>query len=90
MGLPQENAAGYDASSVLTAAKDAHGRMLIVYGTIDENVHPQNSLQLAYALQNAGVEFELMPYPGNRHGVVLSAQRRHLYGLMTDFLRRNL
>lgn len=90
MGLPQENAAGYDASSVLTAAKDAHGKMLIVYGTIDENVHPQNSLQLAYALQNAGKEFELMPYPGNRHGVVQSAQRKHLYGLMTDFLRRSL
>jgi len=90
MGLPQENAAGYDASSVLTAAADAHGRMLIVYGTIDENVHPQNSLQLAHALQQAGKEFEIMPYPGNRHGVVDSKQRRHLYALMTDFLRRNL
>ena len=46
MWMPQENKAGYDAGSAMTYAKDLKGRLLIYYGTADNNVHPSNSLQL--------------------------------------------
>ena len=90
MDTPQANPEGYDRSSVVKAAGNLHGKMLIVHGVIDENVHMQNSLQLANALQDGGHLFELMLYPGNRHGVVQPKQRRHLYTMMADFIRRNL
>jgi dipeptidyl-peptidase-4 len=90
MGLPAENPKGYAKSSVIAAAKDLSGKLLLIHGTIDENVHMQNSLQLAQALQQAGKDFELMLYPGNRHHVGNPAQRKHLYGMMAEFIRRNL
>jgi dipeptidyl-peptidase-4 len=90
MGLPQENGEGYDASSVLEAAAQMHGRALILHGVIDENVHMQNSLQLAEKLQRAGIGFDLMVYPGNRHGIRDPAQNRHKYLTMAAFLHANL
>ena len=69
MGLPSENKAGYDKSSVIKAAKDLHGKLLIMHGMIDDNVHVQNSMQLVDALQKANKPFELMVYPRNRHGI---------------------
>jgi len=90
MGLPSENEAGYDAGSVVAAAKNLHGRLLVICGEIDENVHAQNSLQLAAALQKAGKPFEFMVYPGNRHGIVDPDQRRHLYAMMADYVKKNL
>ncbi len=69
MGLPSENKEGYDKTSVIKAAKDLHGQLLIVHGLIDDNVHAQNSLQLIAALQKAGKDFEVMVYPNDRHGI---------------------
>lgn len=70
MRLPQENGAGYDASSVIKAAKDLHGHLVILHGTMDDNVHVQNAMQLVWALQAAGKQdFELMLYPRSRHGL---------------------
>ena len=57
---------------------------------IDENVHVQNTLQLAERLQMAGKEFEMMLYPGNRHGISNATQNRHKYLTMAQFLRANL
>ena len=63
----------------------------VIHGTIDENVHLQNTLQLVLALQKAGrMDFEMMLYPGNRHGVSDPEQRKHLNALMLEFIRRNL
>lgn len=90
MGLPGENSAGYQASSVLEAAAALHGRALILHGVIDENVHLQNSLQLAERLQQAGKLFDLMLYPGNRHGISDPNQNRHKYLTMAAFFRANL
>ena len=53
-------------------------------------MHLHNSLQLANALQQAGKQFELMVYPGSRHGVTNRKQRRHLYEMMTEFVTREL
>lgn len=69
MALPQQNAAGYDASSVIKAAKNLHGFLTILHGTMDDNVHVQNTVQLLWELEKAGLmNFELMLYPRSQHG----------------------
>ena len=70
MRTPQENKSGYDRTSVIKAAKDLHGHLVIIHGTMDDNVHMQNTMQLLWALQSAGKQnFELMMYPRSRHGL---------------------
>jgi dipeptidyl-peptidase-4 len=90
MDTPQANPDGYDRSSPLLAAADLHGAALLIHGEIDENVHAQNTYRFAEALQKAGKPFQMMIYPGNRHGIVQPEQRLHMYQTMADFIRRNL
>ncbi|MDZ7291901.1 MAG: DPP IV N-terminal domain-containing protein [candidate division KSB1 bacterium] len=68
MDTPAENPEGYKNSSVLTHAGKYKGLLRIVHGTMDDNVHMQNSIQLVSALQDKGKHFEFMLYPGERHG----------------------
>jgi dipeptidyl-peptidase-4 len=67
MWLPQENKAGYDAGSAMTYAKDLKGRLMLYYGTADNNVHPSNMMQLVAALQAAGKSFDLQVGPDRGH-----------------------
>jgi dipeptidyl-peptidase-4 len=91
MGLPQTNAAGYESSSVLyNKAESLSGKLLLIHGTIDDNVHLNNSLQFMKQLQYAGKQFEVMFYPSNRHAVTDKKQAGHLRKLMTDFVLENL
>jgi dipeptidyl-peptidase-4 len=90
MGTPQTNPEGYKKSSVLTAAKDLSGKLLLVHGVIDDNVHLQNTMQLVYELQKAGKQFDLMLYPTARHGVTNPLQVKHMRQMMTDFIMKNL
>jgi dienelactone hydrolase len=69
MLTPQENPEGYDKSSVVKGARELHGRLLLVHGTMDDNVHIVNSIKLISALQQADKQFDFMLYPGARHGV---------------------
>jgi dipeptidyl-peptidase-4 len=69
MRLPQDNAEGYQKGSTLALAGNLRGKLMIMHGTTDNNVHVGNATQLVYALQRAGKPFELMMYPGERHGV---------------------
>lgn len=69
MQTPERNAAGYDATSVIKAAKNLHGHLVLLHGSMDDNVHLQNTMQLVWELQLAGMQdFELMVYPRSRHG----------------------
>ncbi len=68
MDRPDENPEGYKFGSVLTHAEKLRGKLMIVHGTIDDNVHPQNTFQLISKLQDLKKDFELMMYPGCRHG----------------------
>jgi len=70
MRMPQENKDGYDAGSALTYAGDLEGRLLLYYGTADNNVHPSNTLQLIKTLQDAGKSFELQVGPDRGHSAV--------------------
>jgi dipeptidyl aminopeptidase/acylaminoacyl peptidase len=90
MGLPQANPEGYRRSSVVHQASALHGRLLLLHGTTDDNVHLTNTLQLADALQRARKQFDLMLYPRSRHGVTDPVQLRHLRELMTRFIEEQL
>ena len=68
MGTPQNNPQGYKSSSVLTYANKLKGKLLLYHGSMDDNVHLQNSLQLVKKLQDLDIDFEYMVYPGGRHG----------------------
>ena len=86
MDTPQNNPEGYKLSSVLEGAENLHGRLLLVLGMLDDNVHPCNSWKFAHRLQNAQIQFELMAYPRTKHAYAGA----HHYQLMRDFIRRNL
>ncbi|MEZ5962608.1 MAG: DPP IV N-terminal domain-containing protein [Planctomycetota bacterium] len=90
MNTPQANPAGYAQSSVIGAAKDLHGHLLLLHGTDDDNVHLQNTMQLAYALQRAGKDFAMMLYPTAMHGVRDPSQGRHMRRLMWKTIEAHL
>ena len=70
MSTPQLNPDGYAKASVIAAAKDLHGHLVITHGVMDDNVHVQNAYQLIYELEKAKkMNFSLMLYPQSRHGV---------------------
>ncbi len=90
MQTPQNNPEGYKKSSPVNAARDLHGKLLLIHGAIDDNVHMQNTIQFVYELQKAGKQFELMLYPKSRHGVTDPPLLKHMRQMMTDFILENL
>jgi len=90
MQTPQNNPQGYEKSSILKAAGNLSGRLLLIHGQTDDNVHLQNTTQFAYELQKAGKQFDLMLYPTARHGLTNPAQIKHWYSMMTDYVMKNL
>ncbi|PYP57390.1 MAG: S9 family peptidase [Gemmatimonadetes bacterium] len=89
-GLPQDNAAGYDKGSPLTYAKNLKGRLLIVHGSGDDNVHFQNTEAMVNALVAANRPFSLMVYPNRTHSISGGTTRQHLFTLLTKFVEENL
>ena len=63
---------------------------LLVHGTGDDNVHPQNSIQLVDKLEDANKQFELMVYPGRTHAISGGNSRTHLFTLLTNFVEQTL
>ncbi len=89
MDTPKENPDGYKAGAVLTYGDRYKGGLLVTHGTIDDNVHMQNSIQVVDHLATAGKPFELMLYPDSRHGTQAS-QRAHAARLAHDYWVRTL
>lgn len=89
-GLPADNAAGYDASSVVAAVGNLSGHLLLIAAAMDDNVHMQNSLQFLRAMQAAGKDCDFMVYPGVRHGIEDLQQQIHLRRRMERFLKERL
>jgi len=89
-GLPQDNASGYDRGSPLTYAKNLRGKLLIVHGSGDDNVHYQNTEAMVNALVAANKPFQLMVYPNRTHSIAGGPTRQHLFTLLTEFVERNL
>jgi len=91
MGLPQENMEDYKNGSPITFAKNLEGKLLLIHGTGDDNVHYQNSEALVNELIKYNKQFRLMAYPNRTHGIYEGkGTRYHLYTMMTNYLLENL
>jgi dipeptidyl-peptidase-4 len=89
MGLLPDNAAGYDSASVLLRAGRIRGHLLVIHSMMDDNVHPQHTMQLLTALTNAGVDADVRIYPPGRHGAAYNRQSVMLIQQNSDaFLNR--
>ena len=90
MGLPQENLEDYKQGSPITFAKNLKGKLLLVHGTGDDNVHYQNSEALVNELIKHNKQFSMMSYPNRTHGIYEGKNTRyHLYTLLTNYLMTN-
>jgi dipeptidyl-peptidase-4 len=89
MGLPKDNEAGYKSTSVLTYVDRLQGKLLLVHGMADDNVHTQNTVQLQDALQAANKQFDAMYYHGRNHRISGGNTDLHLHTLMTEFFVKN-
>ncbi len=92
LGLPKDNAKGYDENSPLNFADRLKGNYLLIHGTGDDNVHFQNSAEMVEKLEEAGKQFEFRIYPNKNHSIYDNTgnTRLNLYQLMTDFIIRKL
>jgi len=90
MRTPKENFEGYAATSPIRRAKDLQGKLLLVHGTADDNVHFIQTLAYAEALVQAGKQFEMQIYKDRNHGISGGNTRFHLYTRMSAFLFDNL
>jgi dipeptidyl-peptidase-4 len=89
MDTPAENPAGYNAGSVMSYVDNYKGLLRIYHGTMDDNVHMQNSLQLVKKLEESKKHFEFMLYPGGRHGWG-GSQQAHSTNENNSFIYKNL
>jgi dipeptidyl-peptidase 4 len=87
---PQNNAAGYEASSVLPYAKNLKGSLLVMHGMADDNVLFLNSTKLFRKLQDLNKPFDVMVYPGAKHGLMRQNDGRHGYKMIRRFFDENL
>ncbi len=90
MGQPGERAAAYDAAAVLPRLPALSGRLLLLQGMADDNVQISNSFAVMAALQARGVPFDLMLFPGQRHGVQGEARQLQLWRTYLEFFDRAL
>ncbi|MBX2906809.1 MAG: S9 family peptidase [Taibaiella sp.] len=90
MRKPQENAKGYDENAPEKMADKLQGKLLLIHGTADDNVHFQNSAMLNTALVQANKQFDAEYYPDKAHGISGGNTTFHLYTRMTNFILENL
>lgn len=90
MGMLKENEGGYDNFNPIDGAKLLSGKLLLVHGMADENVHYQNTVELQKALIEAGKQFDFMSYPDKDHAIGGGKSRLHLFTLMTNYIIEHL
>ena len=90
LGLPSQNPEGYDDNSPITLAKGIKGKLLVVHGMADDNVHYQNAVEFQEAMVQAGVQFQSMSYANRNHGIRGGNTTMHLYTMFDNFLKDNL
>ena len=90
MGLKDKNSEGYDSASVLTYADKLQGKLMIVHGTGDDNVHYQNTLQFMQKLIDANKQFDVMFYPNKNHRISGGVTQWHLFTKISNYFFSNL
>jgi len=89
MRTPQENAGGYD-SSPMHCYRNLKGDLLLIHGTADDNVHYQNTAELAEALVQADIQFDMQVYTNRNHSIYGGNTRRHLFTRIENYLNEHL
>ena len=90
MGLPQENAAGYDSTSTITYVDRLRGKILLIHGTNDDNVHSQNTTKFVEACIRADKPVDVMYYPSRNHGIYGHGASKHVYKKLFEYFRLHL
>lgn len=90
LGLPSENPDGYRDGSPITHAAALRGKLLIVHGMIDENVHFRHTARFVEALSKANTSCDLLIYPSGRHGLRSEKDRRHMHERVVNYFKANL
>lgn len=91
MGLPQDNEEDYRRGSPVTHAAGLKGKLLVVHGSGDDNVHYKSTEVLANVLIAAQKQFTMMEYPNRRHDISQGrGTTRHLFELLTRYLEDNM
>lgn len=90
MRTPQENPEGYDQNSPLFFADKLQGKLLLMHGTADDNVHVQNTMELSEKLVQANKEFDMMLYTNRNHSIYGGNTRIHLHSKIERFFKENL
>ncbi len=90
MGTPADNAKGFKSASVLTYADRLKGKLLIIHGSTDDNVHFQNTLAIADKFQEDLKQFDLMVYPNKNHRISGGNTQLHLFTKISDYFETNL
>lgn len=90
MRRPQVNDRGYKQASLLNRAADLTGKVLIIHGTGDDNVHVQHTMQYIEALVQANKEFEMQLYPDDNHHLRKGNNAKHMHNKILKFLQNNL
>jgi dipeptidyl-peptidase-4 len=91
MGLPSENGDGYRLASPITFADGLHGRLLLVHGSGDDNVHYQGTERLVNRLVTLGKQFDFMAYPNRSHCICEGrGTTLHIYSTLTRYLLEHL
>jgi dipeptidyl-peptidase-4 len=90
MSTPQQNPDGYRRSSPLNVADRLQGKLLLIHGMIDENVHFRHTARMMQALVDAGKPFETLIYPNERHGPRSERDRADLERRILEFFQKNL
>ena len=90
MRRPQENVSGYDQTNLASMADKLNGKLLIIHGLADDNVHAQNTFKYVEALNNADKQYEMHIYPDDNHFLKKGNHYSHVYHRMIEFLKNNL
>lgn len=90
MQTPAENASGYDDNSPVNHVSEFKGKLLLVHGSADDNVHFQNSMEFITAMVKANKQFDLFVYPNKNHGIYGGNTRNHLFTMMLNYTLENL
>ncbi|MGA1223900.1 MAG: DPP IV N-terminal domain-containing protein [Phycisphaerales bacterium] len=86
MRTPEENPEGYDAGSCVKQAGKLRGKLLLLHGMVDDNVHPNNTFELANALQSINRPFSMMMFPNSGHGIWSPAVESVKWSFFVDAL----
>jgi len=90
MGLPQDNKAGYDSTSVLSYVDRFNGKLLVIHGTADDNVHSQNMTWLVEEFVKHDKQLDTFYYPSRPHGMQGGNARKNLYRKMINYFNDHL